>query len=51
MRDVADELGIGSALWLSYERGTRPSVDTFFRLCDYIGINPNELRLPAEVEA
>jgi transcriptional regulator with XRE-family HTH domain len=44
LREVAEEIGEVSASTLSrIETGKTPDLDTFLRLCDWLGIQPNDL--------
>lgn len=42
MRDVAQEIGISPATLLRIESGRTPDVETFGKVCRWLGIDPGE---------
>ena len=42
MREVANEIGISAATLLRIESGRTPDVDTFGKVCRWLGIDPGE---------
>lgn len=43
IRDVAKEIGIGSATLSRIELGKQPDLDTFSKICNWLKINPGDV--------
>ena len=56
LREVADEIGVNINTISRLERGfTRPDIDSYARICAWLGVSMDTFRLPlleeAEIEA
>lgn len=50
LRQAAAQSGVSASTLSRVQRGYPPDIETFFRLCDWMGIAPGEFAAPKELK-